>query len=254
MIKRQFAIILTCVFFLGQTFAQETPTHDFFVQMKNYDLSVVLTTDTIIEVDEKFPRSEILGFIGDDYQRLHIHFISIIQNQSNPYEYFAYGKTKVKNNVCEFQGIIKIKEAKMYVKGDYSEKYLQGYTICEVVLYEDQKQSSTGFIGGQLKSNFCIDTEGNFQYDAIMSVADGFCNNQFVGTWTSYKTGKSKTCNWGDGRIPKSENLDSGAGEFIVSEKYVKNGWENYKLAWQTYPETQEVIKARQKENEKWWK
>jgi hypothetical protein len=36
-----------------------------------------------------------LGFIGENYQRFHIHFISIIQNPLNPYEYFAYGKTKV---------------------------------------------------------------------------------------------------------------------------------------------------------------
>ena len=36
--------------------------------------------------------------------------------------------------------------------------------------------------------------------------------------------------------------------------KYINNGWENYKLAWGTYPETSKVIKARQIENEQWWK
>ena len=71
---------------------------------------------------------------------------------------------------------------------------------------------------------------------------------------SSYKTKSSKKCHWGDYRIPDCGDLDKGAGEFSVSEKYIKNGWENYKLAWKTYPETPEALKAQEKEKEKWWK
>lgn len=49
----------------------------------------------------------------------------------------------------------------------------------------------------------------------IKVVAAGFSNNQFRGSWTSYKTGVSKKCNWGDGRILDSGDLEGGAGEFI---------------------------------------
>jgi hypothetical protein len=258
--KRRIVTILTTVFLIGQVFAQNTPTSDFFGQIKNYDLSVVLTADSIIDDEnEKFPRAEILGFIGDDFQRFKIHFISVIQNQLNPYEYFAYGKTKVKNNICEFQGTITIKEAKLYNNPNWvccSEDTLMkfGYAKCEVILYEDKKTNSSGFIKGNLSSSFLIDLNGVFRYDSYIFIADGFSNNEFTGTWTSYKTKSTKKCNWGDYRIPESGNLDSGAGEFMIDDKYVKNGWENYKLAWQTYPETQEVIKARQKEKEEWWK
>ncbi|MDL2308283.1 hypothetical protein LJC68_01700 [Bacteroidales bacterium OttesenSCG-928-B11] len=259
---KSIVIVFTTVFLIGQVFAQELEIQerDFFIHMKDYDLSVVLTADSIV-VDEngKIPQSEILGFIGDDFQRFEIHFISVIQNQSNPYEYFAYGKTKVENNICEFQGTITIKNAKLYDNPDWvccNEDTLMkfGYTKCDVVLYEDKKTKFPGFIKGSLTSNFLIDLNGMFRYDSYMFVADGFNNNQFVGTWASYKTKSVKKCNWGDYRIPESGDLDSGAGEFCVDEKYVKNGWENYKLAWQTYPKTQEVIKARQKEQEQWWK
>ena len=255
--KQRIVTILTTVFLTGQVFAQAIPTSDFFAQIKNYDISTILIADSILIEDsenpkDKIKRTEILGFIGDNYQRFQIHFISIVQNPSNSYEYFAYGKTKVKENICSFQGTIKITKSRLYIEGDLP-TYKQGFAECEVNLYEDSKQNSTGFFSGRLTTHFIIDNKGVFRYDALSFVADGFCNNQFVGTWTSYKTKSTKKCNWGDYRIPESGNFDIGAGEFFVDDKYVKNGWENYKLAW-GYLETPEVLKARQKENEQWWK
>jgi len=252
--KQKTITILTTLFLFGQTFAQSIATTDFFTQIKNYDISTVLAADSIFADEENMiERPPILGFIGDNYQRLHIHFISIIKNPFNPYEYFAYGKTKVKNNICEFQGIIKITDARLYVEGDIPE-YKQGYAECEVTLYEDSKQNATGFFSGKLTTDFVIDNKGVFRYDAIYFVADGFRNNQFVGNWTSYKTKSTKKSNWGDCRIPESGTLDTGDGYFIVDERYVKNGWENFDRAWHTWNETPEVIKAQAKEYEKWWK
>jgi hypothetical protein len=246
------------VFLFGHSFAQDTATTDFFSHIKNYDLSTILTADSILSEDnedgkEKIKRAESLGFIGDDYQRFFIHFVSIIQNPTNPYEYLVYGKSKVKETICSFQGNITIIQARTYKNGDIP-SYKQGFATCDVILYEDKKQSSTGFIKGTLTSHFIIDNKGKFRYDALSFVADGFSNNKFIGTWTSYKTKISKKCNWGDYRIPESGDLDIGAGEFSVDDKYVKNGWTNYKLAWGTYTETPEVKQARQKENVQWWK
>lgn len=255
---RYIATLLLTAFWFGHSYAQDTTTINFYDQIRNHDLSIVLTADSILAEEsenriDKIQRAEILGFFGDNFQRLQIHFISILQNPTNPYEYFAYGKSKVKEAISVFQGTITIKEARAYKNGDVS-TYKQGFAICDVILYEDRKQPATGFIKGMLTSNFIIDPKGQFRYDALMFVADGFSNNQFIGTWKSYKTNVSKKYNWGDYRIPESGNFDTGAGEFNVDEKYVKNGWGNYQLAWGTYPETDEVKKARQKEKEQWWK
>lgn len=84
------SIILT-VFLFGQTFAQDTATTDFYAQIKNYDLSIIMNpvsflTEENEEDKEKIMRAEILGFIGDDYQRFFIYLVSIIQNPTNPYQ------------------------------------------------------------------------------------------------------------------------------------------------------------------------
>ena len=239
------------------TYGQQQKTVDFYQEIKKIDFSTILNADSILNEDreggkEKLKRPEILGFIGSDFQRLHIHFISIIKNTTNPYQYFAYGKTMVKGNICSFQGTITITEAKLYSEAEIP-NINQGFVTSELIFYEDQKQPSTGLIKGKLTTQFLIDKTGNLRYDAIMLIADGYSNNQFIGTWMSYKTGVSKKCNWGDYRIPESKLLDVGAGEFSVDQKYRKNGWENFNIAWNTYPETAEVRKAKEKEMG-WWK
>ncbi len=71
---------------------QEDKTYDFFSEIKIYDISDLWT---IKEINYEFEgdttiieRSEPLGYIGDDYQRFYIHFISAIQNPKNTLEYF----------------------------------------------------------------------------------------------------------------------------------------------------------------------
>ena len=251
-------IIFLSVLLLGQTYAQDTTTTNFYAQIKNYDLSAIITADSFLAEDredskDKVKRAEILGFIGDDYQRLFIHFISVIQNPTNPYEYLVYGKTMVKENICPFQGTITVRQARIYRSSDVP-TYKQGFAICDVILYEDKKQTSTGFFNGNLTSNFIIDNKGQFRYDALMFVADGFSNNQFVGSWTSYKANIPKKCNWGDYRIPESGDLDIGAGEFSINEKYVKNGWVSYML--ENMAPNGATVKPtvdKKTKNKKWW-
>jgi len=251
-------LVLSTRLLFGQAFDQDRATSDFFTQIKNYDLSAVWLTDSILaNEDEMRKRPRILGFIGDDYQRLHIRFISIIQNPFNPYEYFAYGKTKIDGNIRSFQGTIKVTKAQLYkevdipVDSDGLPNYKQGYVVCEVNLYQDRKEKSTGFFSGKLKTGFLIDDKGEFRYDAISFYDAMFSNNDFVGAWICYSTKSIKRVHWGDWRIPESGDLDIGSGEFSVNEKYVKNGWENYMISFYDTPEGE---KARQKEKDQWWK
>jgi hypothetical protein len=254
----QTILLISLVFTYGHICAQNNTTTDFYNQIKNYDLSTIFNPDSILIEDrennsEKIQRAEILGFIGNNYERFQIHFVSIIQNPSNPYEYYVYGKTKVKETICTFQGLIKVLKSELYTESDLP-TYKQGFVVSDVVLYEDKKQKHSGFFSGTLTSQFIIDNKGPIRYDALMFVADGFSNNGFIGNWTSYKTNEKKTCNWGDYRIPDCDDLDEGVGEFSVNEKYEKNGWENYKMTWGSYPETNEVRLAREKEKQEWWK
>ena len=185
------------------------------------------------------------GYIGDDYQRIQIHFISVIKNLENPKEYFVYGKSKVKDNICEFQGKIELETARFYKQSERVNAK-QGFIIAKYYFLENPNQKHVGYFKGILKSGFYLNEKGQIAYDDIILAADGYKNNEFVGSWINYATGKSKPCNWGDFRIPFSNELDQGAGEFSPVEKYIDNGWNEYLLEIKEWSQTRKV--------KKWWK
>lgn len=253
-VKIKFLLLLTMLF--AQGYAQEKPKN-FYDEIKNYNLANIIMEDSIIAEDventkEKLHRAEPIGFIGNDYQRFYIHFSSVVKSKADPYVYVIRGKTKVKETIRPFEGTLIIKKAVIGENIDFP-KYQQGYAACELILHEDKTQTSTGVIKGNMDIGYIIDPKKNFRYDALLFYTDGFSNNTFKGTWTSYKTKKSKKCNFGDYRIPESGDLDIGAGEFSPDPKYFEKGWKHYILS--LYGETErDVETGRNKEKEKWWK
>ena len=235
------------------TFGQDTKSNEFIVDAKQIDFSDLWTLDSILIENEKIiERRQPLGFVGDNFQRINIRFISVIQNPDNKLEYLVYGKTRVKDNICDFQGTIRITESRTYSESDLP-PLKQGYISGDYRFYEDKVQKHTGFFIGHFKTQFYFDSNGGLQYDALSWVADGFENNQFEGTWTNYKTGDAKKCNWGDYRIPDSRDLDTGVAEFGTDKNYDEFGWKNYNLAWVYSSDRPGVKEAREKETEQWW-
>lgn len=208
-------------------------SNNFYSGIKDYDLGCLWIADSIAgEENEngsgaKVKNAEPLGYIDTNYQRFYIHFISATKKKDNPYEYMVLGKTRIKNTTCDFQGIIRVNSADISAS-EAIPGFREGNVYCEVMFYEDKKQIGSGFIKGKSSSGFVIDNKGNLHYNALGLVADGFDNNQFECTWTSYRTKRSKKCNWGDYRIPDSFNFDFGTGEFFPNPVYLKNGWEDF--------------------------
>jgi hypothetical protein len=227
-----FKILLT-VYLPYQSSGQRPGDVDFYNRLKNYDLSSVFNPDSITDDgNKKFNRPDPLGYIGDNYQRFKIHLLSVVKSNSNPYEYKISGKTKVRDNVCSFEGTITVIEATYDTSSLMRDigfpTFKQGLITGHVKISEDRAQPGSGTIEGKLTTDIYFDDKNKIHYQALMLVADGFCNNQFEGKWTSYKTRKVKKCNWGDFRIPDSRELDFGTGEFSVNPAYEVNGWENY--------------------------
>lgn len=197
--------------------------------------------------------SSVFGFIGDNYQRIRIKLISVIKNQHNPSQYFVYGKSMVKGNICEFQGTIEIKNVYSFKSSEFP-NIRQGTIIGEYVFFENPSQKHVGQFKGVFSSDWYIDPkDGQIKYNDLMMDADGFSNNQFVGTWSSYQGTLTKTCNWGDYRIPMSGDLDSGAGEFHPDKKYLNNGWLTMKQAYGG-PNDKTAEEARKEEKFEWWR
>ncbi len=210
-------------------------------------------------------QSNLLGFIGNNYKRFYIHFDLIIKDTDKPNEYYVFGKTKVEENICSFLGKFKVlriykvnnklrkllyEEAIERGDNEFAEKLTseRGFMLIKYNLYEDPKQRGSGVFIGILKTDFFI-KDGKILLDTLDLESDNYCNNQFVGIWQSYRTGKEKICNWGLYRIPYSGDLDIGAGEFSPNQKYWKYGWYNY---YKAYIELDTI--ALKKEKQKWWK
>ena len=192
----------------------------------NYNLAKLLTKD----------QGYRLGFIGMNYQRFFIHFSSVVRDSKDKRIYIVHGKTRVKNNVCDFVGSMKLIGARQFHDPDECENTVrpktQGVILFKYIFQENPKQSYSGVLEGYGTTRYYIDSLARIQYDDLgIQCEDGFANNSFVGVWKSYSKGETKTCNWGDCRIPCSGDLDNGAGEFYPSSSYEKFGWDKYGVA-----------------------
>ncbi len=252
----KFATVLVLIFFTKgkSAYSQKTASTNYYASLKIPDASQVWYNNTDQPESDGSPAAlpEPLGFIGDNYQRFYIHFISVKKSTANPYQYIVTGKTKVKENICLFSGTINIVKASLFKK-QVGEKYKLGFAECTILFYEDSMQKFAGFFKGKLTSKFYLDERNQLFYDDLEVGADGYYNNQCEAVWTSYTTRKTKKCNWGDYRIPQSKALDSGDGEFAVNKKYDLFGWKNYRIAWSDDPWVKGTGQAREAENKHWW-
>jgi hypothetical protein len=185
------------------------------------------------------------GIIGLNYQRIQIHISKVMKDSLDPFVYLVQGKSRVKQNICEFKGQIKI--IKAFSTSANSDS---GTLYASYIFQEDSNQTHSGLFNGILESSFYIEGK-NLYLDESDDISDGYFNNTFVGTWTEYKSGKKKKCIWGDDRLPFTFDFDMGAGEIIVNEKYVKNGWESFNYD-NEYIYDNKTQTATQKD--KWWK
>ena len=203
------------------------------LDLGNIDISSMLSKPS-------FPYIEVIPYIGfidiKIKRRLEINFLKIEKSTTNDSLYIAKGKTKVGKNVRLFEGDIKIKH--IYFFAEHSKGLeddmvgkikSQGIIIADYHFREDKKLSATGIFEGKVLLRWYINNKGVFLFDDIEEYSDDYRNNQFVGTWTSYKTGVKKVANWGICRIPCSGDLDIGAAEFSPAPEYRKYGWEDYK-------------------------
>lgn len=178
------------------------------------------------------PKTEFLGFIGNDYQRIYINFTSV-KKATNPSLYSVSGNSLVLNNKCDFTGIIEIEQIREYkalhLGADNKLKdqgiKAQGALIGKYSFKENKTQAHSGEFAGVMTLYWYLDKNGTLLYDDIRIYSDEYRNNQYVGIWKDYLTKKAKTCNWGEYRIPFSGDLDYGAAEFSPREKYYDKGW-----------------------------
>jgi len=224
--------------------------------IEQYDFSELFT-----HTEDSF----IFGFIGENFQRIQIHFAKVKKIEKHPNQYEVEGKTKVRNNICDFNGTITIASARKQAKEkiiedilDRNEKVassiaVRGVVVSDCEFRENPNQKYAGVFKGKLATYFYIGQNGLIHYDDLNDYSDRYFNNGFVGIWTSYNGKLTKKVHWGDWRIPYSGDLDIGAGEFWPAKKYLNNGWEFFKDERNVLKIGSDRMLYRQRESE-WWK
>jgi hypothetical protein len=228
------AFIIGIVFYIvafGQTNCQK------------YDLSKIWLADSLL-----------LGYIGENYQRLRIVFIDIKKDTQEPCLYHAQGKTLVGLILRNFQGTLTIKDIHME-KGISSgsntpliDSIVRFHFRGDYQLDGNRKEDKTGQFSGVFDLACYYDKNDSLRYDELEDYSDSYRNNQFTGEWRSYSTKDRMKCNWGDRRIPDSQGLDIGIGEFYPREEFAKFGWQEYINAFE-----QRDTAAMRLEWRKWW-
>lgn len=239
-LKHIFLVIVCCISTSGFTQnwelneflfqKQELQDEELLMDYKKYDFSNLWTA---------YNQEHTFGIIGENHQRFYIKFLTVEKDSMYPERYNITGKTKVKNNVCNFNGHIYIQNIKRLNKPEYGvDDAYEGKLIDQGVLhfeyefFEDSEQKHSGIFVGYGISKWYLDTKDVMQYDDVQIHSDSYTNNAFIGQWQLYGGHTQKTCNWGDFRLPvQHKDFDIGAGEFSPSEKYLEYGWENYHKA-----------------------
>lgn len=226
----------------------------------NIDDEIVPTRQNIDEISgidvSQFwidnPEERRFGFIGENYQRLRLKFLSIEKDPSNSLRYILRGKSKVAENICSFTGEFIIKDSFYYRALEYPEGD-SGILVGEYHLKEDSTESHSGVFTGVFATYWYKDSTGIIKYNNRGDVAASYCNNQFLGKWNSYSKPQTLVANWGDSRIPQSGGLDVGTSEFGPSRSFIDKGWKSFITLWSGGSSEEEVKAAAKEERRKWW-
>lgn len=199
------------------------------------------------------------GIIGNDYWRIHLHIDDVKKDSTKPGTYHVCGKTKVKDNICNFKGDIQILKIafqdslQAYTDPLYRAKGI-GRLLASYLFYEDSTQYHSGIFKGFMTCDYFLDSTGKrMRLDMSLDMADGYSNSNYVGTWTDYHTGIMKKCIWGDNRLLFTFDFAEGDGEWRVAEKYKKNGWQTFDDGSEYYKASNNDDSERWELKDKWW-
>jgi len=243
--------INACTFFdkkQKQDNSNEMPIADICLSMDSQEFPDVkdVNIETLIAKETEFH-----GMIGDDIQNMRIVFTSI--HRINEREYEIIGKSKVRNNICDFKGFIEVIEIVEtdFAGGDEAPNIVDGKIIGNYRFNEDKNQSGAGIFEGMFEIYWA-------HYEDSIGVADiwytySHYNILFDGTWESNHTGKTKKACWSDYKacFPEGFNVSDGP-DLIPNEKYRSKGWDYMIDLFSQDEEKKE--KAFAEYNRKWWK
>lgn len=202
-----------------------------------------------------FDNLSMIGILGEDCSRIDIHITEVRKMDSREYEIKGISRTRL-SVICSFRGkvcIDSISSCSQMIKSEYTE--LDGFIYGHYSFAEYGDKQYSGTFSGSFKQGYRM--SGQQIEKGWNEMAELKLNlSEYRGKWKSAK-GLTKVCSWADEIIPDTPAnfcLFNDAGEWIVSSKYRKNGWENLYNAYHNENlTTDEIQKARGVEEQEWW-
>ena len=222
-------------------------------ELRNTDLSRMIIPDSILtnpdycsQKDEfmfieKTSEFEPIGYRGRDFQRFYIHYDSVRFMGNGVYK--VEGRTRYRDTIRLFSGTITLDSMRLN-KGKHLPSTGKFGKLCGHYQFDEDEFSGGGVLTGKMRIGFAK-INGRFYYDAFkLGLADGYSNCQYEGVWTSKGLTRMEKCNWGDFRIPDSQGLDIGAGEFSPVDEHSGQGWQIYTCGWAENDSLQAIYQA----------
>jgi hypothetical protein len=218
-------LTILILFLAFSSFAHEGPVY--YSNYPNVKGTVTATTSPDLSVFLMTKDFSYNGIFDSSCYRIQMHFETVKRDPKNPNRYLVTGADRLKGRVTPFTGFIEIDQTiigSVNIYGDVDTVHYVNFSA-SFYLKEDSTKYGSGVFWGTMGFNL-NQYPGVLVDDLYEWEGDGYANYVYSATWKSNATGKTKFCDFGDGRFTIFPGFDIGAGEVSASEKYRKNGWE----------------------------
>lgn len=187
-----------------------------------------------------------LGFYGEDRYKIEFYFSEVTKDEKDPFLYHVVGKNRHKKVISEFKGTFRIDSLAQVTDPNLDTEEVGDMGVQRIysangkfTLAEDSLKKYSGRFTGKVQMDFGAYDKAPIELWYFSETPNKGSGIRYDGTWTSYKTGKSKPVIWSKDLFRFANDIlkDFSIGErdVEINEKYRKLGWDNF---W---------------ENEEWW-
>ncbi len=187
-----------------------------------------------------------LGFYGQDRYKIEFYFSEVTKDEKDPFLYHVVGKNRHKKVVSEFKGTFRIDSLAQVTDPNLDTEEVGDMGVQRIysangkfTLAEDSLKKYSGRFTGKMQMDFGAYDKAPIELWYFSETPNQGSGIRYDGTWTSYKTGKSKPVIWSKDLFRFAndilEEFSIGERDVEINEKYRKLGWDNF---W---------------ENEEWW-
>jgi hypothetical protein len=179
------------------------------------------------------------GFYGADRYKIEMILTKVTKDPDNPLVYHVEGKNRYKKNITNFMGTVTIDSLARIIDPNLDTSEVGDLGVQKIYtangrfdLKEDSLRAGSGRFTGRLKMDFATYDKAPVELWYFSETPNQGSGIRYDGTWTSYKTNKSKPIIWAKDLFRFAndilEDFAMGERDVEINAKYRNLGWDNY--------------------------